>query len=59
MGDPRKRRKTYETPKHPWNKDRIVSERALLTEFGLKNKKELWKMQARLSNFKRQAKALV
>lgn len=59
MGDPRRRRKSYETPKHPWNKERILNERELLTEFGLKNKKELWKMQARLNSFKKQAKRLV
>ncbi|MBT4387922.1 30S ribosomal protein S4 [Candidatus Woesearchaeota archaeon] len=59
MGDPKKRKKTYQKPKHPWNKDRISSEHDLVKEFGLKNKKELWKMQAKLSSFKRQAKQLV
>ncbi len=41
MGDPKKIRKKYETPVHPWQKTRIVEEIALLKEYGLKNKKEI------------------
>ena len=45
MGDPRKIRKKYETPTHPWQKDRIDEEKTLTIEFGLKNKKEIWRME--------------
>lgn len=59
MGDPKKIRKTYRTPSHPWQKQRIVDEDELLRNYGIKNKTELWKMKSRLENFKYQSKRLV
>ena len=58
MGSIKKIRKKYETPMHPWKRERIESERLLVNEFGLSNKKELWKMQSLLRGFTRQAKKL-
>ena len=40
MGSPKKPRKKYSTPSHPWQKIRIEEEKELLKEYGLKNKKE-------------------
>jgi small subunit ribosomal protein S4 len=59
MGDPRKHRKKYETPVHPWQKTRIVEEIKLLKEYGLKNKKEIWKFTSFLKKYKDQAKKLI
>lgn len=59
MGDPRRIRKKYETPPHPWQKDRIEEERKLMEEYGLKNKREVWKAQAILRNIRRQARDLL
>ncbi len=59
MGDPRKQRKKYNPPGHPWQADRITAENTLLKDFGLKNKKELWKMGTILQKFKTQAKELI
>jgi small subunit ribosomal protein S4 len=59
MGDPRKHRKKYETPVHPWQKARIVEEIKLLKEYGLKNKKEIWKFTSFLKKYKDQAKKLI
>ncbi len=59
MGDPKKPKKKYSTPIHPWQKDRIDEERELLKEYGMKNKKEIWKIESKLKNFKKQAKKLV
>lgn len=42
MGDPRKPRKKWEGPKHPWIKDRLMKEVELVGKYGLKNKRELW-----------------
>lgn len=56
MGDPKKRRKKYKLPATPWQKERIDEESEILKEYGLKNKKELWKMRSILSSFARQAK---
>lgn len=59
MGDPRKIRKKYSTPAHPWQKERIEIEKRLAREYGTANKKEIWKMDTLLSNYKNQAKKLV
>lgn len=59
MGDPIKHRKKYRTPIHPWQKARIEEERLLIKEYGLKNKKEIWKMVSIQKKFARQAKSLI
>lgn len=58
MGDPKFLRKRYDRPKHPWEAARIAEENKLLVKFGLKNKRELWKAQSVLRNFRRQAREL-
>ena len=58
MGDPRKTRKKYSTPSHPWQKSRIEEEAELNNKYALKNKKEIWKMVSMLKGFKAQAKKL-
>ena len=59
MGDPRKPRKKYDTPLHPWRREKIDSEKIIVKEYGLKNKKELWKMESQLRGFYRQAKRII
>lgn len=59
MGDPRKLRRKYSGPGHPWQKARIEQEKALIKEYGLKNKSEIWKHDSKLKNFAKQAKRLV
>jgi small subunit ribosomal protein S4 len=58
MGDPKKLRKKYETPSHPWSRIRIEEERILKKDYGLVNKKEIWRMGSLLKNFKAQVKKL-
>jgi small subunit ribosomal protein S4 len=58
MGDPKFLRRTYDTPKHPWEAARMEEERRLVTKYGLKNKRELWKAQSILRGFRRQAREL-
>ncbi len=58
MGDPRFNRKTYETPKHPWEAERIKEEWELQKKYGLKNKREIWKAKSILRNFRAQARQL-
>ncbi|MEM2803764.1 MAG: 30S ribosomal protein S4, partial [Nitrososphaerota archaeon] len=43
MGDPKRQRKKYETPKQPWRSDRLLEELKLVGEYGLRNKRELWR----------------
>lgn len=59
MGDPKKHRKKYETPRHPWEGPRIEKEKEIQIKYGLKNKKEIWKADSKLRSYKRQAKSLV
>ncbi len=59
MGTPRRPRKKYETPEHPWRKERIEAEKLIVKEYGLKNKKELYKMDSKLRGFYRQARLLI
>ncbi len=58
MGDPRFSRKKYENPSHPWQAERIKEENELMKKYGLKNKREIWKAQSLLRNFRRQARML-
>ncbi len=59
MGDPKKTRKQYSTPSHPWVGPRILEENKLVQEYGLRNKKEVWKMASVISQFKDRAKKLI
>lgn len=59
MGSPRKLRAKYSGPMQPWSMARIEEERVLKQDYGLKNKKEIWKISSRLKNYADQAKRLI
>lgn len=59
MGDPRKIRRKFSRPLQPWRTDRITAENKLVEEYGLKNKREIWKTQSMLTTFTTKAKDLV
>jgi len=59
MGDPRRLRKKYEKPFKRWDKQRIIEERKLMEAYGLKNKKELWKLQTILRKYRHMARKFV
>lgn len=59
MGDPKRLRKKYATPIHPWNQLTIGDERATKKEYGLKNKKEFYRINAFLKKYKNIAKHLI
>jgi small subunit ribosomal protein S4 len=59
MGDPKKQRKKYETPRHPWRKDQIEVELKLVGEYGLRNKRELWRYRTMLSQVRGIARSLL
>ncbi|MDD9953294.1 MAG: 30S ribosomal protein S4 [Candidatus Woesearchaeota archaeon] len=59
MGDIKKLRRKYTTPVHPWNATRIGLEKDIKRKYGTANKKEIWKMESTLKNFKDQAKTLL
>ncbi|PIN73152.1 30S ribosomal protein S4, partial [Candidatus Woesearchaeota archaeon CG10_big_fil_rev_8_21_14_0_10_45_5] len=59
MGDPRRLKKKYKTPIHPWQSARIEEEAVLIKNYGLKNKREIWKMEAVLRRFTELAKKVI
>ena len=59
MGDPKRPRKKWESPKHPWIKERLERERELLGRYGLRNKKELWKAETLARRLRHRARALL
>ena len=59
MGDPRKPRKIYSTPRDPWRADQLAQELFILGTYGLRNKRELWKAQTKLSTIRKQARKLL
>ena len=58
MGDPKFPSKHYNTPSHPWQKVRIEEEAGLIHQYGLKNKKEIWKANTKVREMRRQARKL-
>ena len=58
MGDPKFPSKHYNTPSHPWQKNRIEQEKTLIHQYGLKNKREIWKANTKVRSMRRQARKL-
>ena len=55
----KRQRKLYTKPKRPFDKTRIEKENKILKEFGLKNKKEIWKAEAKVKKMREKAKRLI
>ena len=51
-------KRKYETPIRPWDKQRIEAEREILSNYGLKNKHELWKTEGSIRKYRRLAREL-
>jgi small subunit ribosomal protein S4 len=58
MGDPKFPDRKYERPSHPWEGERIKRETNLVIKYGLRNKRELWRVQSMLREIRRQARIL-
>jgi small subunit ribosomal protein S4 len=59
MGDPKRQRKKYDTPRFPWRTDVLQAELKLLGQYGLRNKRELWRHRTELSKFRGIARSLL
>jgi len=59
MGDPKKQRKKYETPRFRWRKDILQEELKLIGQYGLRNKHELWRHKTMLSKTRGIARSLI
>src|SRR3972149_4306426 len=59
MGDPKKQRKKFDTPRFRWRKDILQEELKLLGQYGLRNKHELWRHKTLLSKVRGIARSLI
>jgi len=55
----KKEHKSYSKPKKPFEKSRIDEEALIKKEYGLKNKKEIWKADAKIKSMREMAKGLI
>ena len=61
MGDPRRLKKKYKRPGHPFERERMVEELEYVGKYGLRNKTEFWKSRSMLGkwrNLARQSRTL-
>jgi len=54
----KRQKKKYEKPLRPWDRTRIEAEKKLKQNYGLRRKKEIWRAQSILRNYRRQARNL-
>ncbi|MCW4016236.1 MAG: 30S ribosomal protein S4 [Candidatus Bathyarchaeota archaeon] len=52
MGDPKRQRKKFDTPRFPWQMDTLDAELKLLGQYGLRNKREIWRHKTLLSKYR-------
>ena len=55
----KRKHKAYSKPKRPFDKARIDEEKGIKKEFGLKNKKEIWKSESKIKTIREKAKKLI
>jgi len=59
MGDIRRKHNLYSRPKKMFEASRIERENKIQKDYGLKNKTEIWKAAAKVSEFRTRAKKLI
>jgi small subunit ribosomal protein S4 len=52
MGDPKRQRKKFDTPRFPWQIDALESELKTLGQYGLRNKREIWRHKTLVSKYR-------
>lgn len=55
----KRKHKAYSRPKRPFDKSRIDEEAQIIKDFGLKNKREIWKAEAKVKVMREKAKKLI
>jgi small subunit ribosomal protein S4 len=59
MGDIKRKPNLYSRPRKSFDAARIAEEKGIVLKYGLKNKKEIWKASAKVSNLRNRAKTLI
>ncbi|MAG39907.1 30S ribosomal protein S4 [Candidatus Pacearchaeota archaeon] len=59
MGDIKRKRKSYDRPRNLFDRERIDQENKIVSEYGLKNKREIWKAKSVTSKLRKRAKDLI
>uniref|UniRef100_A0A7C3FCU5 Small ribosomal subunit protein uS4 n=1 Tax=Candidatus Methanomethylicus mesodigestus TaxID=1867258 RepID=A0A7C3FCU5_9CREN len=59
MGDPKKSRRKWQGPRHPWKQDNLKKELSILGKYGLRNKRELWIANSILKSYRKQASEIL
>ncbi len=59
MGDPRHSKKAYDSPKKPWDRKLLETERKMLDQYGLRNKREVRRVQTLLRKKRANARTLL
>jgi len=52
-------KKTSKTPRKPFDRERLLSELKLIGTYGLKNKREVWRVQLTLAKLRKAARELM
>jgi small subunit ribosomal protein S9e len=52
-------RKTSQTPRKPFDKDRLINELRIVGYYGLRNKREMWRVQFTLAKLRKAARQLL
>jgi len=59
MGDPKKKHKQYSTPRVPYDTEALMQDLRTIGAYGLRNKRELWKVHTELSSLRGRARELL
>merc|ERR1712151_1445576 len=52
-------KKTSKTPRKPFDKDRLINELKVVGEYGLRNKREVWRVSLTLAKLRKAARELL
>lgn len=52
-------KKTSKTPRKPFDRERLTSELKIVGEYGLRNKREVWRVQLTLAKLRKAARELL